>query len=77
MIEIKVTSREKARVNCECGADAVLCESDVDLQIVGEPEEIKQELIAIVKAFESKPTLANIWEKALTEHTFDMTRRDK
>lgn len=77
MIEIKVTSREKARENCKCGADAVLCESEVDLQIAGEPEEIKHELIALVETFEKKPALALIWEMAIAEHTLDTARRDK
>lgn len=74
MIEIKVTSREKARANCECGADAVLCESMADVQIAGDREEIKHELIALLEAFEKHVSLATVWNDALSEHIVNMER---
>lgn len=77
MIEIKVTSREKARANCECGADAVLCESMADVQIGGEREEIKHKLIALLEAFEKHTMLATVWHEALCEHVFDLEGHDK
>lgn len=77
MIEIKVTSREKARVNCECGADAALMESNTDVQIGGEPQEIKHEFIALLEAFEKHAMLAPIWHEALIEHTADLEKSAK
>ena len=77
MIEIKVTSREKARANCECGADAVLYESMADVQIGGEREEIKHELIALLEAFEKHALLATVWHEALVEHTLDLESQGK
>ena len=58
MIEIKITSREKARAKCDCGADAALMESNAEVQIGGELEEIKHEFIALLEVFEKHAIVA-------------------
>lgn len=76
MIEIKVTSREKARQDCDCGAVAVCMESNADVQIGGEREEILHELVSLLESFDKHDLLREIWHEALSLHIDEMKRNN-
>lgn len=65
MIEIKVTTREKAKQECDCDAVAVCMESNADVQIAGEREEILHELVALLEIFDKHNVMREIWHEAL------------
>ena len=71
MIEIKVTTREKAKQECDCGALAVCMESNADVQIGGEREEILHELVALLETFGKHDLMREIWHEALELYVKD------
>lgn len=77
MIEIKVTSREKAKQECDCGAIAVCMESNADVQIGGEREEILHELVALLETFDKHDLMREIWHDALAQYVKDFEERLK
>lgn len=75
MIEIKVTSREKARQDCDCGAHAICMESNADVQIGGEREEILHELVALLETLDKHDLMREIWHAALKIYVKDFENR--
>lgn len=77
MIEIKVTSRKKARQDCDCGAVAVCMESNADVQIGGEQQEILHELVSLLETFDKHDLLREIWHEALELYVKDFENKLK
>lgn len=73
MIKINIETKHVADIN----DDEELKGSTCELNIWGEPDEIKHELITLLEAIEKRPALALIWHEALSEHISAMNRNDK
>lgn len=71
MIEIKVTTREEAKQACDCGGVAVCMESNANVQIGGEREEILHELVALLESFDKHDLMREIWHEALELYVKD------
>ena len=77
MIEIKVTSREKAKQKCDCGPVAICMESNADVQIGGERKEILHELVALLETFDKHNLMREIWHEALELYVKDYENKLK
>ena len=76
MIEIKVTTREKAREKCNDNTDCVRMAAKTIVEWGGERDIVKHELVSILEAFERDIELSFIWHEALVEHISNLERRD-